>query len=597
MANDQSNAIKSIVEEYGNDRSRLMDIARKVQDQFGYLSEDTMEAIASALGIHLVEIRDMVSFYSFLSREPGGKSVVRLCNAVVEKMYGMDKVAEAFEKSVGVPFGSTSSDRSISLEYTACIGMSDQPPSALINGIPVTNIHPEDVPKIVEELRKGDKYSPDKVFTSLPASLVENNLRKTGPVIFSPMEHGAGIRAALNSSPEEVINTITRSRLRGRGGAGFPTGMKWSFCRKAGGEAHYLICNADEGEPGTFKDRVILTESPDLVFEGMTIAGYAIGAKQGYLYLRGEFLYLLSALEQVLERRRHSGLLGRNIAGRENFDFDIRIQVGAGAYICGEESSLIESLEGKRGAPRDRPPFPVTRGYMDQPSSVNNVETFCCAARILEKGAEWFSKMGTKDSTGTKLLSISGDCALPGVYEVEYGITIDKLLEITGAEDAQAVQVGGPSGTCAAPKDFGREISFEDLTTGGSIIIFGPGRDLLEIVRQFTEFFVEESCGWCVPCRAGTTLLLKKLNKVLDGKGSTQDLKELESLGNTIEKMSRCGLGQTAANPILTTLKNFHNLYTAKVISDEFIPPFDYDKALAAGIEIAGREPVLEEEE
>lgn len=588
-----SNSIKSIVAEVGKDRGRLMDIALKVQDQFGYISEDSMEEIAGALNIPLVEVRDAVTFYSFLHTRPTGKNIVRLTNAAVENMFGAPSVAAAFEKEVGVPFGRTTSDGSITLEHTACIGMSDQPPSALINGVPVTKICPEDVPGIVKKLKKNGAYSPDERGAADPSSLVEDNLCKEGPVVFAPFKNGTGIRAAVNKTPEEVISVITESRLRGRGGAGFPTGMKWNFCRKSKGDAHYLICNADEGEPGTFKDRVILTRAADLMFEGMTVAAYAIGAKEGFLYLRGEFAYLVSHLEKVLERRRHLGLLGKNIAGQEGFDFDIRIQLGAGAYVCGEESGLIESLEGKRGAPRDRPPFPVTKGYKNQPTSVNNVETFCCAARILEQGAGWFTRMGTKDSTGTKLLSISGDCESPGVYEVEYGLTIDDMLEMAGAGDAQAVQVGGASGTCVAPKDFGRAICFEDLPTGGSMMIFGKNRDLLHIVRELSEFFVEESCGWCVPCRAGTPLLLSLFDKILQGRGSTSDLAELESLGQTIKKMSRCGLGQTAANPILTTLQNFRNLYT---VTDEFVPLFDYEKALAPGIEIAGRQPVHEEE-
>ncbi|MFW6180800.1 MAG: NAD(P)H-dependent oxidoreductase subunit E [Spirochaetota bacterium] len=591
-----SNSIKSIVAETGNDRGRLMDIALKVQHKLGYISEDSMEEIARALNIPLVEVRDAVTFYSFLHTRPTGRNIVRLTNAAVENMFSARSVAEAFEKEVGVPFGQTSGDGSITLAYTACIGMSDQPPSALINGIPVTKICPEDVPGIVKELKKGGgTYSPDKLGSADPSSLVEDNLYKEGPVVFAPFKNGTGIRAAVNKSPEEVINVITSSRLRGRGGAGFPTGMKWNFCRKSKGDAHYLICNADEGEPGTFKDRVILTRAADLVFEGMTIAAYAIGAKEGFLYLRGEFIYLAGHLEKVLERRRHLCLLGKNIAGQEGFDFDIRIQLGAGAYVCGEESGLIESLEGKRGAPRDRPPFPVTKGYKNQPTAVNNVETFCCAARILERGAEWFTRMGTKDSTGTKLLSISGDCENPGVYEVDYGLTIDDMLEMAGADDPQAVQVGGASGTCVAPKDFGRAICFEDLPTGGSVMIFGRNRDLLHIVRELSEFFVDESCGWCVPCRAGTPLLLHLFDKVLQGRGCAEDLATLESLGQTIKKMSRCGLGQTAPNPILTTLQNFRSLYTAKV-TDEFVPLFDYEKALAPGIEIAGRQPVHEEE-
>jgi [NiFe] hydrogenase diaphorase moiety large subunit len=508
----------------------------------------------------------------------------------------MERVAEAFEKALDTKFGTITKDGTISLKYTSCIGMSDQAPSALINGIPVTNISPEDVPRIIRDIKKGERYSAEKLTSSHPSGQVHKSLMKEGPVIFSPMERGTAIRAAANITPDEVISVITQSGLRGRGGAGFPTGMKWLFCRKAKGDSHYIICNGDEGEPGTFKDRVILTECPDLLFEGMTVAGYALGATQGFLYLRGEYAYLLGSLEQVLEGRRRLGLLGRNIVGKEGFEFDIRIQLGAGAYICGEESSLIESLEGKRGAPRHRPPFPVTSGYLRQPTSVNNVETLCCAARILEKGAEWYRAIGTKDSTGTKLLSISGDCKHPGVYEVEFGITIDAVLEMAGALNAQAVQVSGPSGSCVAPIDFGRRISYEDIASGGSIIIFGPGRDLLSIVREFTEFFNEESCGWCAPCRAGTTVILKMIDKILQGKGSKKDIDELGSVANTIKKMSRCGLGQSAANPILTTLKNFRKLYSEKCASEEYIPPFDYDRAIAAGIEIAGREPVEEED-
>jgi len=596
MAQDQGSTIKQIAKDFGNDRHRLMDIALGVQTQFGYISDDAMETIAQELGIPFVEVRDMVSFYTFLDREEDGKNVIRLCDAVVERMHGMDLVAQAFEKELGIPFGRTTKDGSISLRYTACMGMSDQPPSALINGLPLTRICPEDVPGIVKDVKGGKKYTREKLQGAIPSSQVETNLRKAGEVIFAPVERGAAIREAINRAPEEVIDQITQSGLRGRGGAGFPTGMKWSFCRKAKGKEHYLICNADEGEPGTFKDRVILTEAPDLLFEGMTVAGYAIGAKEGYLYLRGEYAYLLGFLEQVLEKRRHVGLLGRNIAGKQGFDYDIRIQLGAGAYVCGEESSLIESLEGKRGAPRDRPPFPVTYGYLEQPTSVNNVETLCCAARVLEKGPDWFKRIGTKDSTGTKALSVSGDCNRPGVYEVALGITIDELLDLAGADHPQAVQIGGPSGTCVAPKDFGRKICFEDIATGGSVIIIGKQRSLLDIVKSFTEFFTDESCGWCAPCRAGTTLILEMLDKILEGRGSTQDLAELQKVGNTIKKMSRCGLGQTAANPILTSLQNFRGLYESLCKTDEFVPPFEYEKALAAGVEIAGREPVEEEE-
>ncbi len=586
MSNKDAAVITKIAEDQENDRGRLMDIVREVQEKLGYISDDALGQIAKALNIHRVEVEDMVSFYSFLKRDPGGKFVIRLSNCVVNKMHGLKEVAEAFEKALCVSMGETTPDGMISLEYTACIGMCDQAPAALINGMVVTDIKPKDVPAIVDVLRKAKGKEDQEIF---PSDRVQLNLRQAGPVIFAPFENGTAGRRALNMTPEEVIEEITKSRLRGRGGAGFPTGMKWSFCRKAAGDEHYLICNADEGEPGTFKDRLILTEAADLLFEGMTIAGYAIGAKLGLLYLRAEYQYLMSHLQQVLARRRRSGLLGENVCGREGVNFDIRIQLGAGAYVCGEESSLIESLEGKRGAPRDRPPYPVSVGYMNQPSSVNNVETLCCAARVLEKGGEWFAKLGTRDSTGTKLLSVSGDCKNPGIYELEYGVTIDRLLEMVCAEDAQAVQVGGPSGVCVAPKDFGRRISFEDIPTGGSVIVFGPRRDLLEVVHDFTGFFAEESCGWCVPCRVGTELLNKKMEKILEGRGTGSDLEDLKNWGNTVKIMSRCGLGQTAANPILTTLQNFQDIYKKRITDKDFIPHFDVETAFSDYYEITGR--------
>ena len=585
----EAGLVGKVVAQFGNDPGRLMDIARTLHGSLGYLSEETIGEMAQALGIHRVQVRDMVSFYAFLSRKPVGKTVIRLCHAVVERMKGADEVAAAFEAALGIPVGGTTPDGAISLAYTPCIGLSDQAPSALIGTTPVTNLTPEDVPAIVDALRAGREVA------GLPMARVDINLRMPGPVIFAPMERGAAIRAAANKTPEAVIGELNRARLRGRGGAGFPTAMKWDFCRKSKGNVRYLVCNGDEGEPGTFKDRVILTECPDLVFEGMTVAGYALGAKEGIFYLRGEYEFLLPHLERVLAKRRHLGLLGKNIAGCEGYDFDIRIQMGAGAYICGEESALIESAEGKRGAPRDRPPFPVQKGYKGEPTCVNNVETLCCAARILAQGGDWFASKGSRDSTGTKLLSVSGDCRHPGVYEMVYGITVENVLETVGAENAQAVQIGGPSGQCLAPKDFGRSISFEDLPTGGSIIIFGPKRDLLECMHQFVEFFVEESCGWCVPCRVGTTTLSRQLAKILSGKGTHADLVQMEEVANTVKTMSRCGLGQTAANPVLTTLRSFAGLYEARLKKDDFVPPFDLRAALAEGCAISGKTPALED--
>jgi [NiFe] hydrogenase diaphorase moiety large subunit len=580
MPADPQSMIQEIVHRRGTDRGSLLDIAREVQARLGWISGASIRAIAEALGVKPVQVRDAVSFYSFLSLSPTGRSTLRLSTCVAGKMRGSEAVEEALAREAGVPFGTTSGDGAITLAHTSCTGMCDQSPSAMVDGSVLTNLAPQDARRIIDGLLDKSSFSRPRV---------ESNIRQAGPVIFAPLERGAAIRAALNRSPQEVIEEIAKSRLRGRGGAGFPTGMKWDFCRKAQGAQRYLICNCDEGEMGTFKDRVIITEAPDLLFEGMTIAGYALGASLGILYLRGEYEYLHERLEEVLERRRRLGLLGSSVCGREGFSFDIRIQMGAGAYICGEESALLESLEGKRGAPRDRPPYPVQRGYLNQPTVVNNVETLCCAARIMEKGADWFTKMGTRDSTGTKLLSVSGDCERPGVYELEFGIVIDRLLEVVGAKDVQAVQVGGPSGQCLAVKDLGKRICFEDAPTGGAIMVFNTSRDILGIVRDLTAFFVEDSCGWCAPCRVGTALLLKKIDKILSGSAVRRDLVELEDLGNTVKTMSRCGLGQTSANPILTSLKNFPQLYEQRIQPGDFSPEIDLERATQPARQITGR--------
>ncbi|TWU44877.1 NAD-reducing hydrogenase HoxS subunit alpha [Novipirellula aureliae] len=586
MPKETTAIIEQIAHQFENDPTRLMDVARAVHGRLGHLSELSIGLIAKNLGIHRAQVRDMVSFYAFFSRSPQGKNVIRICTAVVERMKGADALVEAFEKELGIFLGETTEDGKVTLEKASCIGLSDQAPSVLINGIALTQLTPEDVPAIVAAIRSGDE------FDTLPQARVRKNLRQSGPILLGPYDSGAALRKAIRKTPAEILAELYTSHLRGCGGAGFPTASKWDKCRNSPGKSHYVICNADEGEPGTFKDRVILMENPELVFDGMTIAGFTIGAKEGMIYLRGEYDYLRGDLERALANHRQLGLLGNDICGLEGFDFDIRIQAAAGAYICGEESALIESLEGKRGAPRDRPPFPVERGYKEQPTLVNNVETFVGVSRILENGGEWFSRLGTEQSKGTKLLSISGDCQLPGVYEVEYGITVAKLLQQVGAEDAQAVQIGGPSGHCIGPKDYLRKIAFEDLPTGGSIILFGPDRDILEYMYQFGEFFAEESCGWCVPCRVGTTLLLKELREVLDGHATHTELDALKKLCGTIKTMSQCGLGQTAPNPILSTIDQFPELYEARLQKGDFYPRLNLQEALKAGSACSGREPI-----
>ncbi len=319
----------------------------------------------------------------------------------------------------------------------------------------------------------------------------------------------------------------------------------------------YIICNADEGEPGTFKDRVLLMEYPELVFEGMVIAGYTTGATEGIVYLRGEYEYMLSSLEDYLDVMRKDNLLGEKILDKEDFNFDITIRLGSGAYVCGEETALIESLEGHRGEARNRPPYPVNTGFMGKPTVVNNVETLAAVPHIVTKGGDWFSNSGTDKSTGSKLFSISGDCKKPGVYELPWGTTIRELLKMVGAEKAKAVQVGGASGVCIPKDQFDRKLGYEDLSTGGSIMIFDEQRDMLKVLKNFMEFFEEESCGQCTPCRIGNTKLLEGIKMIESGEYTFKYINTLKELGRTMQVASKCGLGQSSPNSFISILDNF----------------------------------------
>lgn len=380
---------------------------------------------------------------------------------------------------------------------------------------------------------------------------------RKGLVLFSDYTRGEGIKKALEIGRENILFELKTSKLKGRGGAGFPTSTKWMLTAAAISEEKFLVCNADEGEPGTFKDRVLLTEYPELVFDGMVIGGYTIGAKVGFVYLRGEYEYMLKTLEDYLEQMRKDNLLGNNILGNKDFNFDIKIRLGAGAYVCGEETALIESLEGNRGESRNRPPYPVNTGYDGHPTSVNNVETLAAVPHILVKGGEWYMKVGTDKSSGSKLFSISGDCKKPGVYELPWGTTVRELLKVVEAENTKAVQVGGASGICIPESQFERKLGYEDAATGGSIMIFNKKRNMLHVLKNFMEFFVEESCGQCTPCRIGNVKLLEGVEMMEKGDFTFEYINKLKELGQVMQVSSKCGLGQSSPNSFITILDNF----------------------------------------
>jgi [NiFe] hydrogenase diaphorase moiety large subunit len=602
MSSDLKATLQTLCNDCGNDRTRLMDILRATQEQFGCINDEAMDLIAAAVGINRVEVESAASFYAFLSKAPKGEIVIRLCNDVVDKMNGVDRVAQAFREELGIDFGQTTPDGKFTLEWAPCIGMSDQSPAALINDEVMTRLSTDKARDIISALKGGREYfklrhplGDGNNAHKLVHSMVNNNICQKGEVLLADFTPGAALANIHGMTPAEVIRSMKAARLRGRGGAGFPTGMKWEFTQSAQGDRKFVLCNADEGEPGTFKDRVLLTECADLLFEGMTVAGYAVGASEGVLYLRAEYQYLQRLMELTLQRRRDEGMLGENVCGKAGFNFDIRVQMGAGAYICGEETALISSCEGLRGDPKNRPPFPAQKGYLGCPTVVNNVETLCSAAKIMENGAAWFSKFGTPASAGTKMLSISGDCARPGVFEVPLGCSLQDVLDMAQADEPLAVQVGGPSGQLVGKDGFGRKICFDDLATGGSIIIFDSDRDLLDVVEQFMEFFVEESCGYCTPCRVGCVLMAERIADIRAGNGQPDDIEYLETLGASMKLGSRCGLGQTAGNPVVTSLANFRPMYEAllKEPVDGQQPTFDIRAALSDAEAIAGRESVI----
>jgi [NiFe] hydrogenase diaphorase moiety large subunit len=586
MSGDGGVALERVLERFGREAASLLQILIAAQDLAGYLPPGVISRVARELGLPRARVEGVAGFYSFLYLQPVGRYRVLFSDNITDRMLGSRELMAAMAGRLWVEPGRTSEDGLVSMEATSCTGMGDQGPALLVNGRPITRLSHQRVTEICELIRRQAPLD------AWPAAYfaVEDNIRRADALLDCAAVPGAALAAAVARGRDGWLAEMQASRLRGRGGAGFTTAVKWLACREAAGADKVVVCNADEGEPGTFKDRVLLTRCADLVFEGMSLAAWATGARQGFLYLRGEYRYLLPRLEAVLAARRAAGLLGAGIAGQAGFDFDIQIHLGAGAYVCGEESALLESLEGKRGTPRNRPPFPVTHGYLGRPTVVNNVETLAKTCLIALAGGAAFAATGTAQSTGTKLLSISGDCARPGIYEYPFGVTIQRVLEDCGADDAQAVQVGGASGITVAPYEFHRHIAFEDVPTAGAFMIFDGSRDMFEVARNFVHFFAHESCGFCTPCRVGTALLKGYMDKLAEGHGAYRDLAEIEWLDRLLKNASHCGLGSSAPNPVVDTLVKFRPAYERRLGRADFEPAFDLDGALARARQMTGRD-------
>jgi len=602
--------VAAVLERRGRDPNQLLQALRELQEHYGWLPPAALASLARELGLPLARVRGVAGFYTFLSTEPRGQYRVLFSDNVTDRMQGSVGFMTEFCRRLWVEPGKLSEDGLVSVAATSCTGLCDQGPGLLVNGRAIPRAGPERL-ELIHELildRRPMESWPDELF------VVEDNVRRRHTLLGSGLRPGEPVKAALDRAaaigsesaaserswregipqdaegPLAMLREIEKSGLRGRGGAGFTTSAKWSACRSAPGDARYVVCNADEGEPGTFKDRVLLASHSDLVLDGMTVAAFCVGAREGLIYLRGEYRYLLEPLEATLDRRRRAGLLGRNLLGRRGFDFDVAIHVGAGSYVCGEESALLESLEGKRGIPRNRPPYPVTHGYLGRPTIVNNVETLCGAALIAVHGGDWYRSIGTPKSSGTKILSVAGDVARPGLYEYPFGVTVREVLEDAGAERTLAVQVSGPSGTCVDAGEFERCIAFEDLPTAGAFTVFDDTRDMFEVARNYAHFFAHESCGFCTPCRVGTSMLVGILDKIHRGRGSLHELEEMSRLNPVLQASAHCGLGHTACNPVLDTLKRFRPAYERRLTSLRFAPDFDLDAALAEARRMTGRD-------
>lgn len=485
----------------------------------------------------------------------------------------------------------------LELCVTGCHGLCEQGPSIIIEpeNIYYCKVQPEDVPEIVEKVKQGEiverllykdpktkevieKYH-DVPFYKLQKRFVLRNCGYIDPESIEQYLANQGyeaLRKVLTSmSREEVIAEVKKSGLRGRGGAGFPTGMKWEFAYKSPGAKKYVVCNADEGDPGAFMDRSIMEGDPHAVIEGMAIAAYAIGADEGYIYVRAEYPLAIKRLRIAIAQAEERGFLGNNIMGT-GFNFKLHIKAGAGAFVCGEETALMTSIEGNRGMPRVRPPFPAVKGLWGKPTNINNVETYANVPNIIRNGADWFASVGTEKSKGTKVFALAGKVRNTGLAEVPMGITLREIIfDIGGGiqkdKKFKAVQIGGPSGGCLPEDKLDLPVDYDSLVQAGAmmgsggLIVMDEDTCMVDVARFFLNFTQSESCGKCTPCREGTKRMLEILTRITEGQGTMEDIDLLERLGNVIKSTALCGLGQTAPNPVLTTLKYFKHEYEAHI--------------------------------
>ena len=550
-------------------RTALLPALHRAQQIHGWIPEHIAAEVGRLLNVPLADVHGVIDFYEMLSRKPQGRTVARVCDAPVCAIAGGDNLMSALCRHLEVGPGEVTADGAFTVEHAPCLGLCDHAPALLIGEAPAGNVKLDDIAEIwpAGGARPVTYVGGDLRFLTA-------NCGNGRTASLAEYTSGGGYRAlekALRMKPQEVLGEVKAAGLVGRGGAAFPTGIKWEGAANAAGQPKYIVCNADESEPGTFKDRVLMEEDPHRTIEGMIIAAHAVGARHGYIYVRGEYPQAFAALSHAVIEAREAGMTGANVRG-SGLDFDIEMRLGAGAYICGEETALLESIEGKRGFPRIKPPFPTTHGLFGKPTVINNVETFCNIPLILELGAAEYRKIGTERSPGPKLFCVSGQILRPGLYEVPFGVSLRHLLfDLAGGlksgRKLQAVLMGGAAGAFTIDKDLDVLLSFESLSAAGlplgsgAVMVFDDTADMRDVLQRLARFFAHESCGKCYPCQLGTERQVEILERNANEKPLAGDRERLSDIGGTMIDASLCGLGQTAATAVLSAMKLWPEMF------------------------------------
>jgi NADH-quinone oxidoreductase subunit F len=561
-------------------RSALIPMMLYGQDEFGYLSDELLAEIARRLDLNMTQVTETLAYYSMLRRKPAGKYHVQVCTNISCMLRGGNEIFDHVKKRLGIGNREVQKSGTFSLEEVECMGACSGAPALQINYDFHEELDADKVDAILEQLEAGripkpvpvisgslHPRHPDEVvviskrFGTPDATKIDTYLRDGG---YQALE-----KALKQMSPDAIIDEVKKSSLRGRGGAGFPTGMKWSFVPKDSSKPKYVLCNGDESEPGTSKDRPLLEMDPHQLIEGTIIAGKAIGSSQGYIYIRGEYRYLIDIVDGAIAEAYQRGYLGRNILG-SGFNFDLCTHTGAGAYECGEESALMESLEGKRGYPRIKPPFPAVVGLYGCPTIINNVETLSTVPAVINGGGEWYASLGTPKNGGTRLYSISGHVNKPGIYELPLGYPLRKLIYdvaggIPNGKKLKAVIPGGSSCPLLTADEIDVAMDYDSVAKIGSMlgsggtVIMDEDTCMVDVARRIMHFYAHESCGWCIPCREGTTWLRKLLDRFHEGHGTEEDISLVDDLSKNMLGRTFCALGDAAALPTISIVKKWRN--------------------------------------